>query len=108
MRRSISVVGNQLVVADLIMDLESRSVVRSGQEIKLMPQEFALLEFLMKNPNKVFSADTLIKRVWNGNSSIDTVRTHIKTLRKKVDLPNLPELIKTIHGVGYTLQISTP
>jgi DNA-binding response OmpR family regulator len=105
MRRSISVVGAQLIAADLIVDLTVRKVSRGDNEIKLLPQEFALLEFMIRQPNRIFSADTLIKRVWNGNSSVDTVRTHIKTLRKKVDLPGLQPLIKTVHGVGYSLGV---
>lgn len=103
MRRSVSVVGAQLSLADIIMDIEKRQVYRAGNEIKLLPQEFALLEFLMRHPDRIFSPEILIKRVWHGNSTIDTVRTHIKTLRKKVDLPGMPELIKTMHGVGYTV-----
>lgn len=103
MRRSISVIGAQLVAADLTVDLTAHRVMRGQQEIKLLPQEFALLEFMIRQPNRIFSADTLIKRVWNGNSSVDTVRTHIKTLRKKVDLPGCEPLIRTVHGVGYSL-----
>jgi DNA-binding response OmpR family regulator len=103
MRRSLSVVGSAIVVADLQLDPHAHTVSRGNVELNLLPQEFALLEFFMRNPNRIFSAETLIKRVWHGNSSVDTVRTHIKTLRKKVDLPNLPQTIRTIHGVGYSL-----
>ena len=69
----------------------------------LLPQEFALLTFLMKHPNVIFSTETLIKRVWHGNASVETVRTHIKTLRRKIEQPSLSPQIKTIHGVGYCL-----
>jgi DNA-binding response OmpR family regulator len=103
MRRSISVVGTSLSLGDLVLDPTLHTASRASIPLQLLPQEFALLEFLMRNPNRIFNAESLIRRVWHGNSSVDTVRTHIKTLRKKVDTPDLPPVIKTIHGVGYSL-----
>lgn len=101
MRRSLSMTGAQIVVCDLVLDLPNHRVLRDNQEIQLQPQEFVLLEYLMRHPDRLFSAEHLVKRVWRGISSVNTVRTHIKTLRKKIDLPGLPVLIRTVHGVGY-------
>lgn len=103
MRRSLALTGTQLTVCDLVVDIPNHKVIRDDQEIQLQPQEFALLEYLMRHPDRLFSAEHLVKRVWRGVSSVYTVRTHIKTLRKKIDLPGMPPLIKTVHGVGYGL-----
>lgn len=105
MRRTLTISTNTISSGDLEMDLDTCKVTRAGYSLSLLPQELALLEFLMRHPNKVFSAETLMLRVWRGNSSIDTVRTHIKTLRKKLEKGDLPKLIKTVHGIGYALQI---
>ena len=106
MRRSVSFSSAKLVVGILTLDQNQHKVERNGDEVKLLPQEFALLEFLMKEPNRIFSAETLCKRVWRGQSSVDTVRTHIKTLRKKIENGDArPPRIETIHGVGYCLRI---
>ncbi len=105
MRRSLTVAGAHLVAGDLILEPANHKVTRSGVEIRLLPQEFALLEFLMREPNKVFSAEVLSKRVWRGHSSLDTVRTHIKTLRKKIERKDSLPRIETLHGLGYSLRV---
>lgn len=103
MRRTLTISTRTISSGDLELDLDTYKVTRAGAELSLLPQELALLEFFMRHPNKVFSADTLRIRVWRGNSSLETVRTHIKTLRRKLELGNLPQLIKTVHGIGYAL-----
>lgn len=103
MRRSLDVHSTNISLSDLVIEVDLHRVTRGGEEIKLLPQEFNLLEFLMRNQNRIFSAEALIQRVWHGNSSVNTVRTHIKTLRKKVDGKNSVQLIRTIHGVGYSI-----
>jgi len=81
-------------------------VHRSGDEISLLPKEFALLEFLMRHPNQVFSAEAILDRVWASESeaSPETIRTYIKRLRKKLDLEGQPSILSTVHGVGYKLE----
>ncbi|MBU6454098.1 MAG: response regulator transcription factor [Cyanobacteria bacterium REEB67] len=101
MRRSI--VLNQTVIAidAITLDTANKQVFRDGKEIILLPQEFALLEFLMSERNKIFSVETLLKRLWQGKGTAETVRTHIKNLRKKVDKDCTKQFIRTVHGVGY-------
>jgi len=71
----------------------------------LLPKEFSLLELFLRYPNQVFSGDALLERIWASESSasVDTVRTYIKTLRKKIDVQGAVSLIRTVHGVGYCL-----
>jgi DNA-binding response OmpR family regulator len=72
----------------------------------LLPKEFALLEFFMRNPNRVFAAEALLNRVWvtESEATVDALTTCIKRLRKKIDVEGQPSIIRTIHGVGYRLE----
>jgi DNA-binding response OmpR family regulator len=67
-----------------------------------------LLEFLMRNSNKTFSAEALLDRVWETGSmaSPDAIRTYIKSLRKKIHSDGETPMITTVHGVGYKLDVS--
>jgi two-component system, OmpR family, manganese sensing response regulator len=103
MRRSLEVSGTVLQVGNLTLHTGAFLVCRGDERISLHPQEFALLAFLMKHPNLIFTTETLITRVWHGSASVDTVRTHVKTLRKKIEHPSSSPHIKTIHGIGYCL-----
>lgn len=98
--------GNVLKFDDISLDRDTFSVSRADKNIQLVPKEFAILEFLMRHPNTVFSGEALFKRVWTWDeeASGEIIRTHIKNLRKKLDIPGKECPIQTIHGVGYKLQ----
>jgi len=89
---------------DLMVDYESRKVMKRSEEVKLTPNEFKLLITLIKYPNKVFTRDELITSAFGDEfEGYDrTIDSHIKNLRQKIetDVRN-PEYVKTIHGVGY-------
>ena len=74
--------------------------------MQLQPKEFVLLEFLMKNPNQVFSSKLLLERLWDADkeASEDTIRTYMKTLRRKISSSEDVCPIKTVHGLGYKLE----
>ncbi len=105
MRRPVALTGSVLQVGELSLEPTTFKVSRSGKEINLLPKEFALLEFLMRHPNQVFSAEALLDRVWSSDSesSPETIRTYIKRLRKKIDQQGQPSMLSTVHGVGYKL-----
>lgn len=105
LRRPQSVMSKTLKAADIELDPGQVKVFKANQEIHLLPKEFALLELFLRYPTQVFSAEALLDRVWNTDSSasLDTVRTYIKTLRKKIDVNPKDSLIRTVHGVGYSL-----
>jgi len=107
MRRPTQIVSEQLVAKHLTIDTAARKVLIEGSEIKLLPQEFALLEFFIRHPNRVFSSDEILDKVWSNekDTANDTVRVHINKLRKKIDREGLPVLIRTIHGSGYILAL---
>lgn len=92
---------------DLLLDPEAHKVTKSGVPVHLEPKEFNLLEFFMRNPNRTFSTEALLDRVWNSDTDVspDTVRTYIKVLRRKLDESGKPSILTTVHGLGYRLDI---
>ena len=106
MRRSREIKTNVIKIGNLVLDSVSHRVTKSDKELQLMPREYALLEFFMRNPGKVFSADTILDKVWSNYSeaSPDTVRVHITKLRSKIDTDGQDSLIKTLHRVGYKFE----
>jgi DNA-binding response OmpR family regulator len=108
LRRPGNVTGNVLSARDICLEPATFRVTKGGADIQLLPKEFALLEFLMRHPNQVFSADALLDRVWKSESNVspETVRTCLKRLRRKIDTEEQDSLIQTLHGVGYKLSPS--
>ncbi len=100
--------SNELKISDLVLNLETRCLTKAGREINLPPKEFALLEFFLRNPNQVFSAECLLERIWktDNESTPHTVVNTIHRLRKKIDSPGAPPIIKNQFGTGYTLQLT--
>ncbi len=96
---------NHVVCGDLQFDLKSKTFSIAGEAVKLLPKEQALIEFLMRNPNEVFSPEALLERVWHSDSqvAIGTVYTTMKTLRKKIAEIKASCPIETVHGLGYKL-----
>ncbi len=84
------------------MDTVNYRLTKDGEEIHLLPKEFALLEFLLRNPDKVFSGDALMQRIWHSESEATTnaLRSALKRLRQKIDGSD-DSMIETVHGVGY-------
>lgn len=109
LRRPQAVMAKTMKAADIELDPSQIKVFKANKEIHLLPKEFALLELFLRYPTQVFSAEALLDRVWNTDSSasLDTVRTYIKTLRKKIDTNPKDSLIRTVHGVGYSLSNKT-
>jgi len=95
----------RLTVHDLELDLVRRSCKRAGQTIDLLPKEFSLLEYLMRNEGRVVTRTMLLERVWEFHFSPQTsvVETHISRLRAKVDRPFAAPLIHTVRSTGYSL-----
>lgn len=108
MRRSPSAPSDTLKAGDVALDKETKRVTKAGKEIKLMPKDFSMLELFMQYPNKVFSAEQLIERIWSSESdaSPEVVRKHINKIRAQVDTAGKTSLIRTVHGVGYSLDLS--
>jgi two-component system OmpR family response regulator len=96
----------RLEVGDLSMNLINREVVRQGRKIDLQPLEFSLLEYLMRNAEKVVSKTMIMEHVWDYHFDPQTnvVESRIYHLREKVDKGFATKLIHTVRGVGYVLK----
>ena len=100
----------KLVVADLEMDLLSRSVKRAGTKIDLQPREFRLLEFLMRHAAQVVTRTMLLEGVWDYHFDPQTnvIDVHVSRLRQKIDKPFPTPLIHTVRNAGYMLRPEPP
>ncbi len=99
-------VKTKLQVADLEVDLLARKVTRAGTEIDLQPREFRLLEYLMKNADRVVTRTMLLENVWEYHFDPQTnvIDVHISRLRSKIDKNFDVPLLHTIRGAGYSLR----
>lgn len=99
-------VPESLSVGDLVVDAASRRVRRGSETVHLTPIEFDLLYRFVAHPGVVFSRERLMREVWGYNDSAGarTVDSHVASLRRKLR----PDLIRTVHGVGYGLEPEEP
>lgn len=108
LRRTGSVPSTNLVLQcrNVALNPASHMVTKDGEEVTLSRKEYALLEQFMRAPNRVFSVDHLLRDIWRDTpgTTAATVRTHIKTLRKKIDTDGAETIIDNVHGVGYRLR----
>ncbi len=96
----------RLVAGDLTLDLLSREVVRGAQKIELQPREFALLEYLMRNPGKVVTKAMILEHIFDYSFDPQTnvVDVLVHRLRAKIDKEFSKKLIHTYRGIGYALK----
>ncbi|MBO0440311.1 response regulator transcription factor [Candidatus Enterococcus ikei] len=107
LRQKISLEKSELVYESLSLDTLKRTAEVNKMPINLTRKEFGILEYLMKSPEEVFSAEKIIEHVWNRDVDLfsTTFKYHIYSLRKKIAEKDneTAKLIQTIHGVGYKL-----
>ena len=102
--RPNSQVINELTIGSLTLDPDARNAYKSGKLVDLTAKEFDVIEFLMRNPNRVYSREALLDTIWayEYRSDIRTVDVHIRRLREKLEEnPAEPQYILTKWGVGY-------
>jgi two-component system, OmpR family, response regulator len=110
LRRPQDHVGNVLQLDDLTLDTASYEVKRAGQIIQLSQREYALLEYLLRNQNRILSKSNIIGHVWDYDADIlpNTLEVYVGYLRAKIERPfKGPELIHTVRGFGYKLASTT-
>ncbi len=93
-----------LEIRDMRLDCDGRRVYIKNREVNLTAKEFEVLELLMKNPNKVYSREKLLKIIWGSDypGDVRTVDVHIRRLREKIEeMPSEPIYVHTKWGVGY-------
>lgn len=106
LRRPDNLVGEVLRAGRLEMDTSVCEVRIDGNVVVLRPKEYHLLEFFMRHPNQVFANVALMQRVWldDSSGSVDNLKTHIKTLRRKLN-DTEGRIVRTVRGRGYMLSI---
>jgi len=102
-RASPRLVTNLLKAGDLELDRQSHRVRRSGRDLHLGPTEYRLLEYLMRNPGRVYSREQLLDGVWGNDVYVDerTVDVHVGRLRKAINRGREADPIRTVRGAGY-------
>lgn len=105
LRRSHEIRSEILTAGDLVLDCQSQTVKRGGDEIELTQKEYMLLEYLMKNKNSVISRAKILEHVWDMNADMfsNTIEAHISNLRKKIDPSGKENLIRSVSGRGYKI-----
>ncbi|WP_421826453.1 response regulator [Larkinella sp.] len=105
-RRSGSRPKQILRLADLELNLDTKTVTRAGKRIDLTTREYALIEYLMLNKGKIISRVDISERVWslNFDTNSNVIDVYISYLRKKIDKDFSPRLLHTIVGMGYVLR----
>ena len=108
-RRSATVAKETMLrVGDLELDLVSRTVNRGGRDIKLLPREFQVLEYLVRNEGHVVPRTMLLEKVWDlhFDPSTNIIDVYVGRVRRKVDGEQTYPLIHTIRGVGFCVRAS--
>lgn len=93
-------------VGGLELNEDHVEVTVDGEPVKLTPMEFKILQLLIKNPGRVFSADEIYERIWNERAvNTDTIMVHVRNIREKIELdPKNPKYLKVVWGVGYKIE----
>jgi two-component system phosphate regulon response regulator PhoB len=102
-RGNADIEGKGLNAGQLVLDRSAKKANIAGNDVNLGPIEFRLLEFFMLHPDRVYSREQLLDRVWGGNVYVEdrTVDVHIRRLRKSISILNHETMIQTVRGAGY-------
>ena len=97
---------DKIIIGGISLDLNSKELRVDGEIKKITPIEYKILELLMENPNKVFSAEEIYEKVWKEHCiNTDTVMVHIRRIREKVEInPKEPRYLKVVWGIGYKFE----
>lgn len=97
----------QIRVGDIVLNTATKQLVARGEAIRLTATEYKILQLLMSNPGRVYSAEEIYERVWENDAYAveNTVMVHISRIREKLELnPKKPEYLKVIWGIGYVFE----
>lgn len=106
LRRNTEQKSTVLQFADLVLDTITRQVTRNGRTIELSAKGFTILEYFLRNPNRVLTRDQIIDHVWNFDYDNDSnvIDVYVGYLRRKIDDGFEIKLLHTVRGVGYALR----
>lgn len=103
---AMEVTESRIEISGLTLDTDSKTVSVDGEEVRLTPIEYKILELLCKNPNRVFSAEEIYSRVWHEDAVSDnTIAVHVRHIREKIEInPKEPRYLKVVWGIGYKIE----
>lgn len=106
-RSSAQMMADQIKIANLTLDLSRRQVIRNGKKISLSNKEFSLLELFMRRKGEVLPRSLIASQVWdiNFDSDSNVIDVAVRRLRAKIDDGFTPQIIHTVRGMGYKLDI---
>jgi two-component system, OmpR family, response regulator len=107
-RRPAEAIGLELSTGDVRLDPSTRRVWRGDTEVPLPNKEFRILEYLMRNPNRILTRDMIADHIWNYDfpNATNVIDVHIRNLRTKLADPYPEGMIETVRGAGYRLRLS--
>jgi DNA-binding response OmpR family regulator len=109
LRRRFKIDENEIKAGKLLLNLNHMEVVYDGRTLELTETEYKILRYLLLNKNKTITRIALAEHIWGSKVddrfSLDFINSHMKNLRKKLSQGGAPELIETVYGVGYKLEV---
>ena len=103
---SIGKQNGEIVIDGLSVNTESKTVKVDGEPVRLTPVEYKILELLVRNRGRVFSAEDIYSNVWNEHSAVsdNTIAVHVRHIREKIEInPKEPKYLKVVWGIGYKI-----
>ena len=103
---SIGKQNGVITISGLTVNTETRTVTVEGEDVRLTPLEYGILELLVRNRGRVFSPDEIYRNVWNEDTVVgdNTIAVHIRHIREKIEInPKEPQYLKVVWGVGYKI-----
>ena len=104
---SIGKQNGEIVIDGLCVNTEQKTVKVDGENVRLTPVEYKILELLVRNRGRVFSAEDIYSNVWNEDSIVgdNTIAVHVRHIREKIEInPKEPRYLKVVWGVGYKIE----
>lgn len=103
---SIGKQNGEIVIDGLCVNTESKTVKVDGENVRLTPVEYKILELLVRNRGRVFSAEDIYSNVWNEQNIVgdNTIAVHVRHIREKIEInPKEPKYLKVVWGIGYKI-----
>ena len=103
---SIGKQNGEIVIDGLSVNTESKTVKVDGEAVRLTPVEYKILELLVRNRGRVFSAEDIYSNVWNEQNIVgdNTIAVHVRHIREKIEInPKEPKYLKVVWGIGYKI-----
>ena len=99
---------NKIINGDLVLDISSKTVIVNGTEVRLTAKEYHIMELLIRNAGRVFSAEEIYEKVWDDKNCFaveNTVMVHIRRIREKIEVNTKnPRYLKVVWGIGYKIE----